>query len=89
MHLVGKVWRHIPTKLQIYPTCNYGVRPLEHKVSVYGIHDMMDNKKAKPFIQGSVLDIRISQSYNLKKDTVKIVILSRYRYPSNRKVMRR
>ena len=31
MHLDGiKVWRHIPTKLQIYPTRNYGVRPMGH-----------------------------------------------------------
>ena len=48
MDLVDKVWGHIPTKLQIDPTDNHGVRPLEHnpstrlmplghKVSVYGI----------------------------------------------------
>ena len=47
MNLVDKVWRHIPTKLQIDPTGNHGVRPLGHnpstrlmplghKVRVYG-----------------------------------------------------
>ncbi len=47
INLVGKVWRRILTKFQIYPTCNYGVRslgqnpstrlmPLGCKVNVYG-----------------------------------------------------
>ena len=33
MHLVGNVLGHNPTKLQIYPTSNYGVRPLGHNPS--------------------------------------------------------
>jgi hypothetical protein len=53
MNFVGKVWRRIFTKFQIYPTCNYGIRPLGHnpssrliplgpKVNVYGIY-FLDN----------------------------------------------
>ncbi len=33
MNHVDKVWGLILTKFQIYPTCNYGVRPLGHNPS--------------------------------------------------------
>jgi hypothetical protein len=75
MHLVGKVWGNIPTKLQIDFTGNHGVMPLGHnpstrlmplghRVSVYG-NKKVPNKNTKSKI--SIKILRKSYTSKLEK----------------------